>query len=87
MITERAVGVCPACNETVKDEDDCSWICRSDLNKSNPYHQFSEYHDEVLSVQEKNGCYSNCPSQHELDGGECVWHHLPMHEVCADGEY
>ena len=85
MIAGRAVGICPVCNESVKGNDSSSWICPCDLSESNPYHQVSEYHALVVQVQDAHENYSNCPSIHGFDGGDCEWNHLPMHEACADG--
>ena len=43
MLTEKPVGICPACGEAVfnsrEGNDGPVWTCRSDLNESNPYYE------------------------------------------------
>ena len=85
QLKEKSVGICPACGQTVFNTQETGgpvWTCPTDLSQDNPYWQPSA----VTSAQQKrDGDYSNCPSAHGLDHGQCEYYaHLPLHGACYD---
>jgi hypothetical protein len=98
MITEKPVGICPACGEAVfnsrEHPDGPVWTCRSDLQTTNPfYEELPEDWQTTEAEKEANGYYANCPEglpkpqacPHEYPGGPG---HMPLHAACYDkGNY
>lgn len=89
MVTEKPVGICPSCGNTVfasRETDGPVWICPADLNPKNAYWSPSEVTEDM---KEKDGDYSCCPSSHCLDGGYCeIDKHMPLHSACYNkGDY
>lgn len=91
--TEKPVGICPACKQTVfADEPDGPvWTCPSDLNPSNPYYEeLPEDYQTTEAQKEANGYYANCPDG--LNNACPIEHygtgHLPLHSACYEkGNY
>lgn len=90
MLTERPVGVCPSCGNTVfasrEVEDGPVWICPADLSPQNAYWVPSNVTERQ---KKKDGDYSCCLSAHGLDGDYCaMYNHLPLHLACYnEGDY
>ncbi len=87
VLTERAVGICPACGEAVYNSaelDGPVWTCRTDLSPHNAWWLPSEVTERDMA---RDGVWSYCPNDH---GGYCFEPetHMPLHARCYDaGKY
>lgn len=68
MLTEKPVGLCPACGEAVfasrEEPDGPVWTCPSDLAESNLFYELMPDESWETSEAEKEamGYFANCPS-------------------------
>jgi hypothetical protein len=87
MITEKPVGICPACGEAVfssrEGDDGPVWTCRSDLQTTNPfYEELPEDWQTTEEQKEEDGYYANCPEGRPCHEASCGgkpghWHQCP----------
>lgn len=80
--TAEPIGTCPACGETVYDNepDGPVWTCPADLSETNPYR---ETPNEAITeeLRESCGVFSNCGE----DYGFPCYDPMPLHSACYDG--
>jgi hypothetical protein len=93
-LTEKPVGTCPACGESVfnsREDDGPVWTCPADLSLENPYAEppLYEWSEEE---RERMGYYGNCLEDVDCadapgHSGRC-YDRLPLHAACyAMGRY
>jgi hypothetical protein len=85
MVTydNRPLGICPACGETVKRNEDVVWTCPCDLDPKNAYWESSPITEDQC---EADGWYSLCANEHP--GWTCFLEELPLHSTCHEaGNY
>src|SRR5258706_14235530 len=64
VLTERAVGICPACGEAVYNSaelDGPVWTCRTDLSPHKAWWLPSEGTERDMA---RDGVWSDCPNDH-----------------------
>jgi len=82
MLTEKPLGICPACGQTVfNGENEPIWVCPTNIDKSNPYYQ-APIVEITAEQQEEQGLVSQCGS----DFGTCCHEDLPLHRKCYESE-
>lgn len=92
MVTEKPVGICPACGQTVfasqETPDGPVWTCPRDLAPQNAFWHSTFIREED---QQAAGVYSNCPDDFGIKSGArgrylgvCELEHLPLHARCYE---
>lgn len=89
MLTERPVGTCPACGESVfnsrEGEDGPVWTCPADLSEQNPYHEDSIIPPEQITKNEQEGFFGLCA---EDCGDMSCYERMSLHAACYEkGSY
>lgn len=93
-LTEKPVGTCPACGESVFDSrepDGVVWTCPADLSEKNPFHE-PPMHDWTEADRERMGYFGNCLE--DVDFADAPGHYgrcydrMPLHAACYEkGDY
>lgn len=88
-LTEKPVGTCPACGESVfnsREPDGPVWTCPSDLSPKNPYWE-APLVDRTEADREASGYYGECCEDDGTNGGQC-YPRMPLHSACYEaGNY
>ena len=87
MLTEKPVGTCPSCGESVfnsREPDGPVWTCPADLATTNPYWK-EPLHEWTEEDRETMGYFGNCLE--DVSGSAC-YDRMPLHSACyAKGDY
>lgn len=89
MLTEKPVGTCPACGETVRDNDGPVWTCPADLSPKNPFAKspLPPFDTITEAEREQSGYFGNCREDTGDHHGQC-YERIPLHSACYEkGDY